>query len=298
MKKILVVGSLNMDLVTKVKITPKVGETVSGVGLEMVPGGKGANQAIALGKLGAYVEMIGAVGLDDNGDILKKNLKLMSVQYEHIKTINDKPTGVALIMVNDTGDNSIVVIPGANSELQASDVKDSWFKDVEMVICQLEIPIETVEAVLKTAKRLGVKTVLNPAPAQSLSNELLKYVDLLIPNETEFESITGISLETDEDLIKGYNIIKSLGIKEIIVTLGSKGASYCNGHELLYVNAKKVKAIDTTAAGDSFIAGVCDGLTRGLNMQEALELGTKVAAITVTRFGAQSSLPTREELEV
>lgn len=298
MEKILVVGSLNMDLVTKVKITPKVGETVSGVGLEMVPGGKGANQAIALGKLGAYVEMIGAVGLDDNGDILKKNLKLMSVQYEHIKTINDKPTGVALIMVNDTGDNSIVVIPGANSELQASDVKDSWFKDVEMVICQLEIPIKTVEAVLKTAKRLGVKTVLNPAPAQSLSNELLKYVDLLIPNETEFESITGISLETDEDLIKGYNVIKFLGIKEIIVTLGSKGASYYNGHELLYVNAKKVKAIDTTAAGDSFIAGVCDGLTRGLNMQEALELGTKVAAITVTRFGAQSSLPTREELEV
>ncbi|MBN2898727.1 MAG: ribokinase [Clostridia bacterium] len=296
MKKILVVGSLNMDLVTKVVATPKIGETISGDGLQFIPGGKGANQAVAMGKLGARVEMIGAIGTDGNGEVLKDNLIKMNVIADRIKNIAEAPTGVAMIMVNASGDNSIVVIAGANGQLLPEDVVDAWFDDVSLVVCQLETPVETVETVLRRAKALGVKTVLNPAPAKALSNELLSCVDLLIPNETEFESLTGVAVETREDLMMGYQAINALGIKEIIVTLGSKGAWYYNGENFLSVAAKKVNAVDTTAAGDSFIAGVCESLARGASMQEALEMGTKVAAITVTRFGAQSSLPTKEEV--
>ena len=296
MNKILVVGSLNMDQVTKVDVTPKVGETISGQGLELIPGGKGANQAVAMGKLGATVEMIGVLGDDANGDILRDNLEKMNVVNNRIKVVEGIPTGVALIMVNASGDNSIVVIPGANGELLPEDVKLEWFDGVSLVVCQLETPVGTVETVLKTAKKLGVKTVLNPAPARELSNELLSAVDLLVPNETEFEKLTGVAIETKDDLIRGYAELNKLGIKELIVTLGAQGAWYYNGDEFLTVAGKKVEAVDTTAAGDSFIAGVCESLARGCTMTEALETGTKVAAITVTRFGAQSSLPSREEV--
>lgn len=296
MNKILVVGSLNMDLVTKVEATPKIGETISGIGLELIPGGKGANQAVAMGKLGATVELIGVLGADGNGDILRANLNKMSVANNRIKVMKDAPTGLAIIMVNKSGDNSIVVIPGANAGLTPEDVKEDWFEDVSLVVCQLETPVETVEAVLKMAKKLGVKTILNPAPAKSLSNDLLSAVDLLVANETEFETLTGVIIETKEDLIKGYEILNALGVSELIVTLGSKGACYYNGESFLEVAAQRVKVIDTTAAGDSFIAGVCDSLARGHSMVDALEMGTKVAAITVTKFGAQSSLPMRDEV--
>ncbi len=297
MDKILVVGSLNMDLVTKVAVTPKVGETISGEGFDLIPGGKGANQAVAMGKLGATVELIGVLGADGNGDILRDNLNKMNVINNRIKVMPQTPTGVALIMVNESGDNSIVVIPGANAGLMPIDVKEEWFEGVSLVVCQLETPVETVEMVLKMAKKLGVKTILNPAPARALSNELLSAVDLLVPNETEFETLTGIFIKTEEDLKKGYQKLHQLGIKELLVTLGSKGSWYYNGEDFIEVAAQKVKAIDTTAAGDSFIAGVCDSLARGYSMTEALIMGNKVAAITVTRFGAQSSLPTREEVE-
>lgn len=297
MNKILVVGSLNMDLVTKVNATPKVGETLPGDGLEYIPGGKGANQAVAMGKLGANVEMIGALGQDANGSILKTNLEKMHVRNDRIKEIVGVPTGVAMIMVNASGDNSIVVIAGANGELKPEDVKDEWFDDVSLLVCQLETPVDTVERVLKRAKALGVKTLLNPAPAKPLSNDLLSAVDLLVPNETEFESLTGIAIESKEDMIKGYAVLNALGITELIVTIGAKGAWYYDGHQFLEVAGRKVDAVDTTAAGDSFIAGVCDSLARGATVQEALEMGNKVASITVTRFGAQSSLPSREEVE-
>jgi len=295
MKKILVVGSLNMDMVTKVETTPKVGETVPGDGLELIPGGKGANQAVGLGKLGADVEMIGVVGNDANGEILKSTLNEMNVKSDRI-LVSDQATGVALIMVNASGDNSIVVIPGANGELEVDHVSDEWFEDVELVVCQLESPLETIEAVFEIAHKKGIKTVLNPAPAKVLSNRLLSNVDLLIPNETEFESLTGVEIQTEDDFRKGYRVLNELGISEVIVTLGSRGAWYYDGKEVISVAAHKVNAIDTTAAGDSFIAGVCDSLARGLSIKESLEMGNRVAAVTVTRFGAQSSLPFRHEL--
>lgn len=296
MKKILVVGSLNMDMVTKVAETPKVGETVSGDGLELIPGGKGANQAVALAKLGANVEMVGLLGQDANGRILKENLCKMGVENKCVKMLENVPTGLALIMVNASGDNSIVVIPGANGEIGPDNVKAEWFEGVDYVLCQLEIPVETVEQVLRMAKEVGAKTILNPAPARRLSRNLLSLVDILIPNQTEFELLTEIKISVKEDLIRGYQYLNTLGIKELIVTLGEKGALYYNGKDFIEVAAKTVKVVDTTAAGDSFIAGVCDSLARGLSMLQALEMGTKLAAITVTRFGAQSSLPTRYEI--
>jgi ribokinase len=241
--------------------------------------------------------MIGVIGRDANGEILRQNLNKMNVLNSRLRISETKPTGVALIMVNESGDNSIVVIPGANGELDKKHIETSWFDDVSMVVCQLESPVETIEAVLKEAHKRGIKTILNPAPARDLSNELLSYVDLLIPNETEFESLTGVCINTQEDFIEGYEKLHKLGISEVIVTLGSNGAWHYDGKEVTTVNALKVKAIDTTAAGDSFIAGVCDSLARGQNIKEALEMGTKVAAITVTRFGAQSSLPSREEIK-
>jgi ribokinase len=297
MNKILVVGSLNMDLVTRVAVTPKVGETLSGQGLDFIPGGKGANQAVAMGKLGANVEMIGALGKDGNGTILRDNLKAMGVRNDRLKVVEGIPTGVALIMVNDTGDNSIVVIGGANGHLMPDDVKEEWFEDVSWVVCQLETPIDTVETVLKMAKSLGVKTLLNPAPARPLSNDLLSVVDLLVPNETEFETLTGLAFESKKDMMKGFGLLNARGISELIVTIGAKGAWYYNGKDFLEVAGKKVEAVDTTAAGDSFIAGLCDSLARGRSIEEALEMGNWVASITVTRFGAQSSLPSREEVE-
>jgi ribokinase len=286
-----------MDLVTRVAVTPKVGETLSGQGLDFIPGGKGANQAVAMGKLGANVEMIGALGKDGNGTILRDNLKAMGVRNDRLKVVEGIPTGVALIMVNDTGDNSIVVIGGANGHLMPDDVKEEWFEDVSWVVCQLETPIDTVETVLKMAKSLGVKTLLNPAPARPLSNDLLSVVDLLVPNETEFETLTGLAFESKKDMMKGFGLLNARGISELIVTIGAKGAWYYNGKDFLEVAGKKVEAVDTTAAGDSFIAGLCDSLARGRSIEEALEMGNWVASITVTRFGAQSSLPSREEVE-
>lgn len=297
MKKILVVGSLNMDLVTKVDVTPTVGETVSGTGLELIPGGKGANQAIAMSKLGANVKMVGLIGDDQYGDLLRSNLELEGVDHSEVKMVSQCPSGIAFIMVNRSGDNSIVVVPGANEKLLPTDIQESWFEDVEYLVCQLETPLDTIEAVLKEAKAKHIKTILNPAPAKQLTKDLLRHVDMLVPNETEFYHITGIKITSKEDFIEGYRMINQLGIKELIVTMGAQGSWYYNGTDFIEAKAEKVNAIDTTAAGDSFIGGVVTKLASGYSMSEALDYGSKVAAITVTRFGAQSSLPTCEEVE-
>ncbi|PLX34346.1 MAG: ribokinase [Clostridiales bacterium] len=296
MKKILVVGSLNMDHITKVGVTPKVGETVAGEGLDLIPGGKGANQAVALGKLGALVEMIGIVGRDGNGEKLLENLEKMNVEADRVMVDEDNPTGMAFIMINASGDNSIVVIPGANSRLLPEHVEESWFEGVEILLCQLETPIETVAKVLKTARRRGIKTVLNPAPACKLPEDCLANTDLLIPNETEFEILTGIRIAKEQDFRDGFRILNKQGISEMIVTLGERGSWYFNGNDFYDVKSLKVKPVDTTAAGDSFIGGLTYKLSIGAGIKEAMEFGTRVAAIAITRIGAQSSLPYIEEL--
>lgn len=296
MKKILVVGSLNMDHITKVVATPQIGETVMGEGLDLIPGGKGANQAVALGKLGAPVEMIGVVGSDNNGKVLIDNLMDMNVETSKILVDEDYPTGIAFIMINASADNSIVVIPSANSRLLPAHVKESWFDNIDILVCQLETPIETVNKVLAFARMRGIQTVLNPAPARKLPKTCLLNTDLLVPNETEFEILTGISIRTKQDFKNGFKLLNNQGIREMIVTLGERGAWYFNGKDFIDVKSHKVTPVDTTAAGDSFIGGLVFKLSKGADMKEAMEFGTRVAAITITRYGAQSSLPYLDEV--
>ncbi|MDW7660944.1 MAG: ribokinase [Bacillota bacterium] len=291
-KKILVIGSLNMDLVTQVEQTPRVGETVAGRGLIYNPGGKGANQAVAMGKLGADVTMVGMVGDDVSGEELKQNLAVMNV-HDKVGLAADAPTGMALIMVNDNADNSIVVIEGANGNLKPEIVQKSWFDNMDILVMQLEVPMETVSKCMALARESGLFTVLNPAPAKVLSKELLNNLDLLVVNETEFETLSGTEFKDPQDLAHGYEM---LGVKSIVLTLGENGAWYFDGDQLLHVPAYKVKAVDTTAAGDSFIGGLLTKISKGSSMKEALEFATEVAAFTVTRLGAQKSLPTLEEL--
>jgi len=298
MQKILVLGSLNMDLVTNVKVTPKVGETILGRGFSEIPGGKGANQAVAIGRLGGNVKMLGRVGGDNFGTDLIKALKESNVQSDLVEQVEGVPTGTALIMVNDDGDNSIVVIPGANFELKPTDIKDNHFEGMDYLLAQLETPMETIEYAFEKAKALGVKTVLNTAPAQDLSKELIANIDLLVPNETEFELLTGHSAETEEGLAAGTKLLFDQGVKELIITLGKNGALYMNSEgRKLHVGGYKVKAIDTTAAGDSFIGGILTALSKGQPMDDAMEFAMKVGAVTVTKHGAQSSLPSLSEIE-
>ena len=292
-KKILVIGSLNMDQVTQVDHTPRVGETVMGSGLHLNPGGKGANQAVAMGKLGADVKMIGMVGSDASGTELKMNLSKMGV-IDAVDATDLAPTGTAWIMVNADADNSIVVIEGANGVLKPEHVHASWFDGIDIVVLQLEIPYETVKAALQIAKSLGKLTVLNPAPAKALDVDMLSNVDILVVNETEFERVSGVHYTGSESLIAGY---EKLGIKQLVLTLGKDGAIHYDGVTSTQVPARVVKAVDTTAAGDSFIGGMLYAYSRGSSMAEALEFATEVAAFTVTKLGAQSALPSMADLE-
>lgn len=296
---ITVVGSLNMDLVTKVKVMPRVGETLIGKDYKQIPGGKGANQADAIAKLKDKVYMIGRVGDDGFGSDLIQSLSRDGVDISYIKRSKAASTGIAVIMVNDNGDNSIVVIPGANFDLTPKDIDEALhaIEESEIVVSQLEIPIDTVRHALKRAKKLGKYTILNPAPAIKLDDELIRYVDLLTPNETELEVLSGVKIETEQDILTGARVMIDKGVKELVVTLGEKGSLHVNEKGSKLYEAYKVSPVDTTAAGDSFTAGIAVALSEGKLMDEAIKFASKVGALTVTKEGAQSSLPTREEVK-
>ncbi len=291
MKKVLVIGSLNMDIVTQVKKTPKVGETVFGQGLETFPGGKGANQAVAMGKLGTNVTMIGKVGDDAHGRELKENLTKVNVLDRTITC--DVATGTAFIMVNEDGDNSIVVIGGANKELTPEEVSKEWFTDIDYVVMQNEIREETVNRVLEVAKELGKTTFYNPAPARNIEEKYISLIDYLVVNETEFEEISGINYVDDSSLKMALNKLK---VKNILITLGSKGSKFYDGNTVIFKEAMVVKAVDTTAAGDSFIGGFICYLAQDKPIEECMEFATKVASYTVQRHGAQSAIPFLKDL--
>lgn len=295
---ITVLGSLNMDLVTQVNKTPAVGQTTLGQGLDLIPGGKGANQAVTIGKLGGSVQMIGKIGNDDYGKRLLESLKKNHVKREHVLYSNES-TGLAFIMVNDNGDNSIVVIPGANFDLTKEDLKEQK-KSIEasdILVCQLETPLEVVEEALILAKSKDVFTVLNPAPGKVLSQNILKHTDLLTPNESELEIISGIKIDDEKGMIKACEKLISQGVGGIIVTLGEKGALYVSSDGVKTFEAYSVKAIDTTAAGDSFTGAIAYALDTGLGLEEGIRLAMKVGALTVQKKGAQSSLPTLKDVK-
>ena len=298
MGKICVVGSLNMDLVATGQRIPVVGETVLGETFSQVPGGKGANQAAAMGRLQGHVAMIGKVGEDAFGQALIQALAEAQVETKDV-TKAPTSTGIALITVQADGDNAIVVVPGANAQLRPADIDaaKAAIEESEIVITQLETPLDTVTYALKLAKEQGKVTILNPAPAVPLADELIQNVDYLTPNETELAILSGMPTESQEELEAAAKAMMEKGVKVLIVTLGSKGCLVIDENGTRQFPAFKVKAVDTTAAGDSFNGGVAVALAEGKSLEDAISFATKVGALTVQKAGAQSSLPTREEVD-
>lgn len=298
MKNICVIGSLNMDLVVNVDKMPKPGQTIIGSNFKEVPGGKGANQAVAMARLNGNVSMIGKVGEDGFGQTLINSLKNDKVDTTYIQTAKGA-TGVALITVDKNAQNSIVVSPGANFEVKEDDIDNNIeaIKNSDIVVLQLETPLNTIKYALNKAKELNKYTILNPAPAVKLDDEIIKNVDLLTPNETELEIISGVSIETEEDIQKAAQIMIEKGVKELIVTLGSKGSLYINKEKSMFKKAYKVEAVDTTAAGDSYTGALAVALSQDKNIEDAMDFASKVGALSVLKEGAQSSLPTLEDVK-
>ena len=297
MKNICVIGSLNMDLVVNVDKMPKPGQTIIGSNFKEVPGGKGANQAVAMARLNGNVSMIGKVGEGGFGQTLINSLKNDKVDTTYIQTAKCS-TGVALITVDKNAQNSIVVSPGANFEVKEEDIDNNIeaIKNSDIVVLQLETPLNTIKYALNKAKELNKYTILNPAPAVKLDDEIIKNVDLLTPNETELEIISGVSIENEEDIQKAAQIMIEKGVKELIVTLGSKGSLYINKEKSMFKKAYKVEAVDTTAAGDSYTGALAVALSKDKNIEEAMDFASKVGALSVLKEGAQSSLPTLEDV--
>lgn len=298
MKNICVIGSLNMDLVVNVDTMPKPGQTIIGSNFKEVPGGKGANQAVAMARLNGNVSMIGKVGEDGFGQTLINSLKNDKVDTTYIQT-SKGATGVALITVDKNAQNSIVVSPGANFEVKEDDIDNNIeaIKNSDIVVLQLETPLNTIKYALNKAKELNKYTILNPAPAVKLDDEIIKNVDLLTPNETELEIISGVSIETEEDIQKAAQIMIEKGVKELIVTLGSKGSLYINKEKSMFKKAYKVEAVDTTVAGDSYTGALAVALSQDKNIEDAMDFASKVGALSVLKEGAQSSLPTLEDVK-
>lgn len=299
MKKILVIGSLNLDMVVNVDHTPTVGETILSDKMEMIPGGKGANQACAAGCLNADVTMLGAVGNDMYADIQMESLSRAGVDVSRMIRRPDTTTGIALITVNSDGDNCIVVISGANATLSCKDIDQNadLLKEADIIIFQLEIPLDTVCYGAKKAKELGKTVILDPAPVpKEFPDELFRYVDIIKPNETELHMLTGID-HVEDHLPEASAKLRSQGVKNILVTLGGKGV-YLDSEEsgILRIPAIPVDAVDTTAAGDSFTAALAVMLAKGKSLSDAAVFANYVSAIAVTRKGAQSSIPTLDEV--
>jgi ribokinase len=296
---ITVIGSLNMDLVTYVARLPQSGETIIGKEFRQIPGGKGANQADAIAKLGAPVKMLGGIGADAMGEALLASLRQDGVDISQIERFADTSTGIATITVDDDGNNCIVVTPGANYRISAGYIQNlqAALDVAKLIVTQLEIPVETVRYLLQLAKKLDKTTILNPAPACALDDALLSCVDLLIPNETELELLSGASLHTEADIIAASRMLINRGVKEVIVTLGEQGCIYVDSEGFRSFEAYHVDAVDTTAAGDSFIGGLAVALSEGKTIEEAIPFAMAVGALAVTQKGAQSSLPYRREVE-
>ncbi|EPH44513.1 ribokinase [Streptomyces aurantiacus] len=289
---IAVLGSINMDLVAYVAKAPQRGETVTGREFRTLPGGKGANQAVAAARAGATVSMIGAVGTDAFGDRLRSALDHSGVDTDLLRTV-EGPSGTAHIVVDDDGGNAIVVIPGANAALTAVDAGDeAAIASAGALLLQLEIPLEGVLAAARSARASGVRTILTPAPAQPLPPELLAATDLLIPNEHEAAALTGLADPADA----ARALLDQ--VPEVVVTLGAAGSLYAaRGADPVRVPARRVTAVDTTGAGDTFVGALAVALGEGNSLPEALSWASAASALSVRRPGAAASMPYRKEID-
>ena len=303
MAKIVVVGSFNMDLVVRLPVIPRPGETLLGGVFATFPGGKGSNQAVAAARLGGEVTMIGRVGADPFGDQMLSMAHSEGIDTRFVGIDSQAATGVALIQVDAQGQNSISVASGANFTLTAAEVVTAWeqLEQVDLLVMPLETPMETILMAAGLARKSGARVVLNPAPAQHLSPELLQYVDVLIPNEYEAAFMTGIEIHTQQDARLAAAHLLQSGPGSVIVTMGSQGALIAEPGqpEIAYSHAKaySVKVVDTTAAGDAFVGALAVALGEGHSLLEAARFASAAAALSVTRIGAQPSLPTRAEVD-
>jgi len=295
---ILVAGSSNTDMVINAPHLPAPGETIIGSSFFMNPGGKGANQAVAAARLGGHVTFICKTGNDIFGKQAAAIFENEGIDISFLIEDPDNPSGVALITVDDKGENTIVVASGSNGTLSRADIEHSQnvIENAAIVLMQLEIPIDTVQYIAETAKSKKVKVILNPAPACELPDALLRNVSIITPNEKEAEMLTGIHVNSIHTAKEAAMALSAKGIETVIITLGPKGALIYNGGEFEHVNSVEVKAVDTTAAGDIFNGALAVGLNEGMLMIEATNFACRSAAISVTRKGAQSSAPYRKEL--
>ncbi|MDJ1652873.1 ribokinase [Raoultella sp. Ech2A] len=297
--KLIVLGSINADHILNLQSFPTPGETVTGNHYQVAFGGKGANQAVAAGRSGANIAFIACTGDDDTGERVRRQLASDNIDIAPVRAVKDESTGVALIFVNGEGENVIGIHAGANAALSVAQVEaeKARIADADALLMQLESPLESVLAAAKIAHQHQTSVVLNPAPARELSDELLALVDIITPNETEAEKLTGIRVENDDDAAKAANALHKKGIGTVIITLGSRGVWVSHDGEGRRVPGFKVQAIDTIAAGDTFNGALVTALLEGTALAEAIRFAHAAAAIAVTRKGAQPSVPWRKEID-
>ncbi len=297
-KKILVVGSSNTDMVIKTQNFPAPGETILGGRFLMNAGGKGANQAVAAARLGGLVTFVGKIGNDIFGKQAVQQLEDEGINIDYVSVDAENPSGVAMITVDQKGENSIVVAPGSNGTLSPGDFDKAQteLNESEYVLMQLETPIPTVEYIARKAFQKQKRVVLNPAPAAKLSDELLRNLYLITPNETEAELLTGVKVTDESSALRAASILHNKGVEIVIITMGSAGAFLLENGTSEIIKAPKVDAIDTTAAGDTFNGALVVALSEGKSIRESIVFANKAASISVTRIGAQSSVPYRKEI--
>lgn len=295
--KIVVIGSSNTDMVIQSGHLPQPGETVLGGEFIMNPGGKGANQAVAAAKLNGDVTFIARVGNDVFGQEAVKGFLSHGIDTSFVVVDKESPSGVALIMVDDKGENCISVALGANAAMQNTDIANEVISQASFVLIQLEIPVDVVEHAVKLADQEGVRLVLNPAPAQALSDDLLALLYIITPNETEAELLTGIKVINEETARKAAQVLKEKGVDVVVITMGAQGVYLLSDEEDQMIASSKVKVVDTTAAGDTFNGALVVGLSEGMLLIDAIKFANKAAAYSVTKMGAQASAPLRKDLE-
>lgn len=297
MSTIFVIGSSNTDMVIQSAHHPKPGETILGNNFIINPGGKGANQAVAAARLGGQVTFVAKVGDDLFGHQAIQHFQNEGIHTEFVTFESNQPSGVALITVDAKGENTIVVAPGANQFLLKKEIETvaKSFQNGDFALFQLEIPIETVQYGIKTASAKGVKCVLNPAPAQVLPDELLHGLFAITPNETEAQILTGIEVKDLDTADKAASILLAKGVQHVVITLGAEGALYCTATQSFQVKAPKVRAVDTTAAGDCFNGALVIALSEGGDWNTAIEFACTAASKSVQKLGAQASMPHKSD---
>lgn len=295
---VVVLGSINMDLVVRVKRLPQPGETITGQTFFTAPGGKGANQAVAAARLGARTRMVGRVGGDVFGGALRESLSANGVEVSGVVTDERHPSGVAVIAVDERAENSIVIVPGANGAVGGEDVArlSAALEGATVLMLQLETPLHAAQAAARAARASGVTVILDPAPAVPLPAEFYRWVDIITPNETEASLLTGLTVESEADAKRAAQALGGGGAKNVVIKLGARGAYFWDGAEGTMLPPFRVQAVDTVAAGDAFNGGLACALDAGLPLDGALRWGMAAGALSTTRLGAQPSMPDRAAL--